>query len=92
VIDRTRLVLFADVDWASTAFVDELGNRRLLGNAINWLAGEEDLIAVRGDNPDLRRLQLTAHNRQTMAWIAIGGLPGVAVALGIGAWALRRRR
>ncbi len=65
-IDRSRLLLFADVDWAATAFVDELSNRRLL--------------------------QLTSHNRQMIGWVSIGGLPGVAIALGIGAWVLRRRR
>ncbi|HZQ78618.1 MAG TPA: Gldg family protein [Acidimicrobiia bacterium] len=91
-IKRTRLLLFADTDWAATAFADELGNRQLLGNAVNWLTGEENLIAVRGQNSDLRRLQLTAHNRAVMGWLSMGGLPASAVALGIGTWLLRRRR
>lgn len=91
-IERTRLLLFADADWAATAFADELGNRQLLGNAVNWISGEENLIAVRSQNPDLRRLQLTAHNREVMGWLSIGGLPSGAVALGIATWLFRRRR
>ena len=58
-IARTRLLLVADADWASNAFIDRRSNSRLLANGLNWLAGEEDLVAVGGVDPDLRRLDLT---------------------------------
>jgi ABC-type transport system involved in multi-copper enzyme maturation permease subunit/ABC-type uncharacterized transport system involved in gliding motility auxiliary subunit len=91
-IARTRLLVIADVDWATNYLLPELDNRKLLGNAVNWLAGEENLVAVRGDDPDLRRLVLTAHNRAVMGWVSIGGLPGLAVVYGAGLWFKRRRQ
>ncbi len=91
-INRTRLIVIADVDWATATFLDELGNRRLLGNAVNWLAGEEDLLAVGGVNNDLRRLTLTSGRRQIMGWVSLGGLPGGAFLAGAALWIVRRRR
>jgi hypothetical protein len=91
-INRSRLLAIADVDWATATFLDELGNRRLLGNAVNWLAGEEDLLAVGGVNNDLRRLALTAPRRQLMGWVSLGGLPGAAFAVGAVLWVFRQRR
>ena len=91
-IDRTRLLVIADADWASNAFVSELANQTLLANAVNWLAGEEDLVAVRGIQTDLRRLALTPARRRLMGATTIGAVPGLAVAMGTGLWLRRRRR
>ena len=66
-IDRTRLALFADADWAANGFIPEISNQTLLVNTVNWLAGEEDLIAVGGIEPDLRRLTLTPLRQKAMA-------------------------
>jgi hypothetical protein len=91
-IDRTRLLVFADADWASNAFVGELANQTLLANAVNWLAGEEDLVAVRGIQTDLRRLALTADRRRLMGITTVGAIPGLALLFGTGLWFRRRRR
>lgn len=91
-IDRTRLLVFADADWASNAFVGELANQTLLANTVNWLAGEEDLVAVRGIQTDLRRLALTPSRRRLMGITTVGAVPGVALLLGTGLWVRRRRR
>ena len=91
-IDRTRLLVLADADWASNAFVGELANQTLLANAVNWLAGEEDLVAVRGIQTDLRRLALTPARRRMMGVTTLGAVPGLAVAIGAGLWLRRRRR
>ncbi len=89
-ITRTRLLVVADADWAANAVLDQLDNRRTFANALNWLAGQEDLVAVGGEEPDLRRLQLTDGRRQVLGWASIGGLPGLAL-LGAGVCWLRRR-
>ncbi|HEV7467391.1 MAG TPA: DUF4350 domain-containing protein [Candidatus Dormibacteraeota bacterium] len=91
-IARTRLLVVADAEWASNEFLGELDNRRLLTNGINWLAGEEDIVAVGGENPDLRRLALTPARRTLMGAVSIGGLPGLALLSGGLVWLRRRGR
>ena len=91
-IARTRLLAFTDADWASNAFLDRLANARLLANGLNWLAGEEDLVAVGGVDPDLRRLELTDSQRRLMGIGSIGAVPAVVLLVGAGVWLRRRRR
>jgi hypothetical protein len=91
-IARTRLLVYADAQWATNAFIGLLANQRLFANGINWLAGEEDLVAIPGVDPDLRRLTLTPARRTKMAIGAIGVVPGTAAAAGAAVWLRRRRR
>jgi len=89
-IDRTRLALFADADWAANGFIGEISNQTLLVNTINWLAGEEDLIAAGGVQPDLRRLTLTPVRQKAVAVVSVGVLPFSALAAGCLMWFRRR--
>jgi gliding motility-associatede transport system auxiliary component len=91
-IARTRLLAFADADWASNAYIDQLSNDRLLANGLNWLAGEEDLVAIAGVDPDLRRLALTPSERRLMGIGSIGAIPAAVLLIGAGVWLRRRRR
>jgi len=91
-IARTRLLVFADADWASNAFIDQLSNSRLLANGLNWLVGEEDLVAIGGVDPDLRRLTLTPSDRRMMGIGSIGAIPAAVLLVGAGVWIRRRRR
>ncbi len=49
---QARLVVFGDCDFANNFFIEYLGDKDLLVNAINWLVGEEELSAQR---PQLQR-------------------------------------
>ena len=91
-IARTRLLAFADADWASNAYLESLANDRLLINSFNWLASEEDLVAIPGVDPDLRRLDLTPSQRQAMGIGSIGAIPAAVLLVGAGVWLRRRRR
>jgi ABC-type transport system involved in multi-copper enzyme maturation permease subunit len=91
-VARTRLLLFADVEWAANAFIGALANERMLANAVNWLAGEEDLVAVPGEDPDLRRFDLTSSQRRLMGALSIGAIPALALCAGTAVWLRRRRR
>lgn len=91
-IARTRLVVVADADWACNALLGEQDNRRMFINALNWLAGQEDLVVVGGDRPDLRRLQLTESRRHLLGAVSMGGIPGAAALAGMTCWVRRRRR
>ncbi|MEW6476887.1 MAG: DUF4350 domain-containing protein [Actinomycetota bacterium] len=91
-IARTRLLAFADADWASNAFLERRSNADLLANGLNWLTGEEDLVAIPGVDPDLRRLELTSSQRRVMGIGSIGVIPAVVLLVGAGVWLRRRRR
>ncbi|HKY76811.1 MAG TPA: DUF4350 domain-containing protein [Acidimicrobiia bacterium] len=91
-IARTRLLAFADADWASNAYLESLANDRLLINSFNWLASEEDLVAIPGVDPDLRRLELTPSQRRTMGIGSIGAIPATVLLAGAAVWLRRRRR
>jgi ABC-type transport system involved in multi-copper enzyme maturation permease subunit/ABC-type uncharacterized transport system involved in gliding motility auxiliary subunit len=91
-IARTRLLLVADADWAGNAFLEHRSNARLLANGVNWLVGEEDLLAVGGVDPDLRRLDLTPDRRRLMGIGSIAGVPAAVLLVGAGVWFRRRKR
>lgn len=91
-IARTRLVVVADADWACNALLPEQDNRRMFINALNWLAGAEDMVVVGGDRPDLRRLQLTESRRHLLGAVSMAGIPGLAAVAGMTCWVRRRRR
>lgn len=91
-VNRTRLLVYADAQWATNGFIGQLANSRLFANGLNWLAGEEDLVAIPGVDPDLRRLTLTAGRRRQMAIGAIGAVPALALGAGAAVWLRRRKR
>ncbi|MGH9039918.1 MAG: Gldg family protein [Acidimicrobiia bacterium] len=91
-VERTRLLVYADTQWATDAFLGMLANQRLFANGLNWLAGEEDLVAIPGIDPDLRRLSLTGSRRRQIAIGAVGVVPGGALLTGAAVWLRRRKR
>ena len=52
---ETRLVAIGDSDFASNGALGVSGNRDLFLNTINWLAQQENLIAIRPRDPEDRR-------------------------------------
>src|SRR5207253_8431686 len=44
---ETRLVVFGDSDFPSNAYGGIAGNPNMFANAVNWLAQQEGLIAIR---------------------------------------------
>jgi ABC-type uncharacterized transport system involved in gliding motility auxiliary subunit len=64
-----------DSDFASNADIGFQGNSDLFLNAMNWLAQQENLIAIRPKNPEDRRLQLTADQVTMVNWLALAVLP-----------------
>lgn len=87
---EARLVVIGDSDFAANRNFPDMGNGNFFLNCIAWLAQDEDLIAVRPKDPDLRRVSLTKAELGVMNLIAIGVLP--AVVAGIGAFVTLRRR
>ncbi len=67
------------------------GNHELLQASVAWLAGMNDLIAQSPTAQQVSRFDgLTDTSRWIGQWIALAGLPGAALILGIVVWIVRR--
>jgi gliding motility-associatede transport system auxiliary component len=87
---ETRIAVFGDSDFASNGLLGAGRNADLFMNAINWLAQQEDLIAIRPRDPENRGITLTPRAAQTIFWLSIVIIPGLIFALGVQTWWRRR--
>jgi hypothetical protein len=91
-----RLLVIGDVDFASDAYLDLLGNRDIAFNAAAWTGGEEALAGARPhDVPEVQRplspLVLTESQARRLFATVAGVLPGLMLLTGIVVVTLRRR-
>jgi len=87
---ETRVVVFGDSDFASNAYAGVPGNPNLFANAVNWLAQQENLIAIRPTEAEDRRVTMTPR-QQTMAFLtSILFIPALVFAAGVYTWWRRR--
>ena len=54
-----RIVVFGDSDFATNRHFNNQGNGDLFMNSVNWLLQDEDLISVRPNQPENRRVQMS---------------------------------
>lgn len=87
---RGRMLVMGDADFAGNRYVDMAGNMDLFLNGIDWLAGRHGVLGARPREAGERQLTMTGAQVQLLFWISVGGIP--AVALLIGLMALRARR
>jgi len=80
---EARLVVIGDSDFANNRNFPDMGNGNFFLNCIAWLAQDEDLIAVRPKDPDLRRVSLTKAELGAMNLIAMGVLPALVAGIGV---------
>ena len=57
---------------------------------MNWLAQQENLIAIRAKDPEDRRITLTADQERRIMWITIFIIPGLILLAGVHTWWRRR--
>ena len=87
---ESRVVVFGDSDFATNAYAGVPGNPNLFANAVNWLAQQENLIAIRPTEASDRRVTMTPQ-QQTMAFLtSILILPALVFSAGVYAWWRRR--
>jgi len=87
---ESRLVVVGDSDFASNGILGVQGNRDFFLNTVNWLAQQENLIAIRPREPEDRRLTLTADDQSRIFLLSVLILPGLVFAAGIYSWYGRR--
>jgi ABC-type uncharacterized transport system involved in gliding motility auxiliary subunit len=75
---ESRLVVIGDSDFATNRWASpQLGNLDLFLNSVNWLAQQEDLIAIRPRDPEDRRITLTNDARTRIFWITLLVIPAL---------------
>lgn len=87
---ETRMVVIGDSDFATNRWLGISGNRDLFLNAVNWLAQQENLIAIRAKDPEDRRITLTADQDARIRLLTIFIIPGLILLAGFQAWWRRR--
>lgn len=87
---ETRIVVFGDSDFPTNAYGGVAGNPNLFANAVNWLAQQEDLIAIRPTQPNDRRVTMTARQQQGVFLASILVVPALIFGAGILTWWRRR--
>jgi ABC-type uncharacterized transport system involved in gliding motility auxiliary subunit len=87
---ETRVVVVGDSDFAANFGLGIQGNRDLFMNAVNWLAQQEGLIAVRPRSPEDRRLTMTADQLSRVSMLSIFIIPALIFGAGVYTWWRRR--
>ena len=87
---ETRVVAVGDSDFAANLAIGVQGNRDFFMNSLNWLAQQENLIAVRPRQPQDQRLTLTADQQNRIMILSLFIIPGLVFASGVYTWWRRR--
>jgi ABC-type uncharacterized transport system involved in gliding motility auxiliary subunit len=87
---ETRVVVIGDSDFASNEALGFEGNSDLFMNTINWVAEQENLIAIRPKSPDDRRVTMTEDQLRLVGWLSLIFVPGAVFAIGVYTWWRRR--
>lgn len=78
-----RMVVFGDSDFASNVYFTASGNGDLFLNTVNWLAGEEEMIAIRPKEAEDRRVAMTARQTKMVFYGTVIALPLLVLGVGI---------
>jgi hypothetical protein len=91
-IERSRVAVFGDADFATNKFIGTGGNARLLLQAVDWATLREDLVPLNANLPAYRPLDLTRGRTQYARVLSVGVVPGLFLLAGAWVWAVRRGR
>jgi gliding motility-associatede transport system auxiliary component len=87
---ESRIAVFGDSDFVSNSDIGIPGNSDLFLNTVNWLAQQENLIAIRPRDPEDRRITLTNDQQRRIFWLTVLIIPGVILLAGVQTWWRRR--
>lgn len=87
-----RLVVVGDADFVTEPLLAAgPANAILAGNLVNALVARDTLLGIPVKKPEQVRLSMTGGEQRAAILIALVGLPGLAVAAGLGVWWRRRK-
>jgi ABC-type uncharacterized transport system involved in gliding motility auxiliary subunit len=88
---ETRLAVFGDSDFASNAYFGGTSDGELFLNVVNWLAGQEDLVAI-GAKSRAPVLVTLSQRQASFIWIvSILVAPATILLVGTVLWVRRRK-
>ena len=87
---ETRIVAMGDSDFVANNAIGIQGNQDFFLNSVNWLAQQENLIAIRPREAQDRRITLTADQQQRIMLLTLLVIPGLVFVGGIYTWWRRR--
>jgi ABC-type uncharacterized transport system involved in gliding motility auxiliary subunit len=87
---ETRVVVAGDSDFAGNYLVVFQGNADFFMNIVNWVAQQENLIAIHPVDPADRRITLTEDQSKLIFWLTFAIIPGLLFATGVMTWWRRR--
>jgi ABC-type uncharacterized transport system involved in gliding motility auxiliary subunit len=87
---QARVAVFGDSDFAANGALGIPGNRDLFLNAVNWLAQQENLIAIRPREAEDRRVTLTAESQRFTFYLTVLIVPALVIGAGVFTWWRRR--
>jgi ABC-type uncharacterized transport system involved in gliding motility auxiliary subunit len=87
---ESRFVTIGDSDFAANYAVRIQGNQDLFLNMINWLAQQENLIAIRPKPPSDSRLTITQRQATATLWMSLLVIPALVFGTGVYTWWRKR--
>jgi ABC-type uncharacterized transport system involved in gliding motility auxiliary subunit len=87
---ESRIAVIGDSDFAANFALGIQGNRDMFLNAVNWLAQQENLIAIRPRDAGDRRITLTAESTRWIMLMSIFIVPAIVFGTGVYTWWRRR--
>lgn len=86
-----RAIIAGNARFATNRFFNASGNGDFFMAAVNWLAEDHELIAIRPKEAASSPLLLTAGQQRVVFWLPVVLLPGFVAGCGIVIWRRRRR-
>lgn len=83
------MAVFGDSDFSTNRFRDD-PMAGLFLNTMNWLAEEEDLVAIPPKNPANRRVSMSAQEVKFTLYLSVFILPGIVLIFGLSVFFRRR--
>lgn len=87
---ETRVAVIGDSDFASNRFLGVPGNAPIFLNTVNWLAQQENLIAIRPKSPESRPLTITQDQQSRLVLFTLLIFPLMLIGNAVRIWWKRR--